>query len=514
MPLVWAQTTPMYRTGVVICVIEEKKHMSMQRHPLPGTTPFAANTMAPSRGSALSYEQLAAIFYSRGERDKAMEMYREAARVSPADVGVQKAFADFMYVALGRPKDALPVYQRVLDLKPGDVETLQILGNLCASQQMSGEARTYYNRLLDVEPWNMAARKSLQSLPSGPSSDSTFKEVVMAAQNSITHGEEDSVNAAIDAIVKMKHDAIVGRKSRQPQLPYSEIQKLASSGQDNKVIEALEQLVANEPANALAHNDLGVIYARSGNPQKALRHYRRAVELEPDTLIYQKNLADLLFVVEGDAEGALQIYVKVLRTMPKDVETLNAIALVCSSLGRIDDALAFYGMILEIEPWNQAIRRQRDALQGPGVPKASYDAAQALLREGKTAEAIRTLEDFVQSVPDHAAAHNDLGVLYCQVGRVDDAQKQHETAVQIDSGNVIFQKNLAEYYSVVRGQNEDALRIFVEVLRKNPRDADTLMSIGKICEMMGRANDAQEFFKKALEVEPWNQSARDRLQRQ
>jgi Flp pilus assembly protein TadD len=488
--------------------------MSMQRHPFPGTAPTAVQTGAHKSGSAISYEQLAAIYYSRGERDKAMEMYREAARVSPGDVGVQKAFADFMYVALGRPKEALPLYQRVLDLKPGDVETLQILGNLCTSQQMCGEARTYYNRLLDVEPWNMAARKSLQALPNKCSNNSTFKEVVMAAQKSISHGEDDSVNAAIDTIVKMKQDAMAGRKSSKPRLPYSEIQKLASSGQDDKAIEALEQLVASEPDNALAHNDLGVIYARSGNPQKALRHYRRAVDLDPVTIIYQKNLADLLFVVEGDAEGALQIYVKVLKSMPKDVETLNAIALVCSSLGRIDDAREFYGLILEIEPWNQAIRSQRDALQGRGAHQVSYEAAQTLIREGKAAEAIRTLEEFVQSVPDHAAAHNDLGVLYCQVGRVDDAQKQHETAARLDPGNVVFQKNLAEYYSVVRGQNEDALRILVDVLRKNPRDADTLMSIGKICEMMGRANDAQEFFKKALEVEPWNQSAREQLQRQ
>jgi tetratricopeptide (TPR) repeat protein len=487
--------------------------MSMQRHPLPGTTPSAEHSGAGIGSQALSYEQRAAVYYSRGDRDMAMEMYREAARHSPGDAAVQKAYADFVYVALGRPSDALPLYQRVLDLEPGDAQTLLILGNLCASQQKPNEARSYYTRLLDIEPWNMAARKSLQALPAGNATDNTFKEAVLAAQKSVSSGEEQSVNSAIDLIVRMKQDANAGRDGGHAGPSYEEIQKMASKGQIDQAIAALEQLLARTPDHALAHNDLGVLLTKSGNPRKALRHYRRAVELDPVTIVYQKNLADLLFVGEGDAEGALQIYVQLLKTMPRDLETLSAIAQVCSSLGKVADARSFYGMILEMEPWNQEIRRRRDALQNDTPQQTSYETAQALAREGKPAEALRMLEEFVQSVPDHAAAHNDLGVLYCQLGRADDALKHHETAVQMDPENITFQKNLADYYSVVKGRNEDALRILVEVLRKHPHDADTLMSIGKICEMMGRANDAREFFKKALEVEPWNQSAREQLQR-
>jgi Flp pilus assembly protein TadD len=123
------------------------------------------------------------------------------------------------------------------------------------------------------------------------------------------------------------------------------------------------------------------------------------------------------------------------------------------------------------------------------------------------------MEEVVRSTPGHAIAHNDLGVLYCQTGRMDDARSEYEEAVRLEPENVIFQKNLAEHYSVAQGRNEDALRIFVDILRKHPRDAETLVSIGKVCGMMGRADDAQDFFKKALEVEPWNQQAREQLPR-
>jgi tetratricopeptide (TPR) repeat protein len=96
---------------------------------------------------------------------------------------------------------------------------------------------------------------------------------------------------------------------------------------------------------------------------------------------------------------------------------------------------------------------------------------------------------------------------------VQDAQAHYEEAVRLDPGNMTFQKNLAEYYSVAQGRNEDALRIFVDLLRENPRDAETLVSIGKICDMMGRTDDARDFFRNALEAEPWNQNAREMLQR-
>ncbi len=109
--------------------------------------------------------------------------------------------------------------------------------------------------------------------------------------------------------------------------------------------------------------------------------------------------------------------------------------------------------------------------------------------------------------------HNDLGVLCYQTGSVQDAQAHYEEAVRLDPGNIVYQKNLAEYYSIAQGRNEDALRIFVDLLRKDPRDAEALVSIGKICEMVGRVDDARDFFRKALEAEPLNQSAREMLQR-
>jgi len=298
--------------------------------------------MSVAPGNTLSHEQQAAIHYHRGEKDRALELYKEAARLSPGDVAVQKAYADFVYVALGRAEEALPLYKHVLDLKPDDAETLQILGNICASRQRSTDARQYFTRLLDIEPWNMAIKKSVDALPANDSPASSFKAVILSAQKSVHEGEDERVHEALDRIVQMKQEAVHGRESVRREPSYVEIQNMASRGDYDQAIAALEQLVSRTPGNSLAHNDLGVLYTNKGNAEKALHHYRRAVALDPEAIIYQKNLADLLFVAEGDAERALQTYVEILKVKPKDIETLGSIAQVCLSLGKTEDARFFY----------------------------------------------------------------------------------------------------------------------------------------------------------------------------
>jgi hypothetical protein len=42
---------------------------------------------------------------------------------------------------------------------------------------------------------------------------------------------------------------------------------------------------------------------------------------------------------------------------------------------------------------------------------------------------------------------------------------------------------------------------------------DTLLGIGRICEILNRVQDAKDFYRKAVEAEPWNTVAREQLGR-
>ena len=72
-----------------------------------------------------------------------------------------------------------------------------------------------------------------------------------------------------------------------------------------------------------------------------------------------------------------------------------------------------------------------------------YQKAQKLAQIDDRKGAIEILHKIVEDDPEYAMAHNDLGVLKYQIGKIEEAQTHYEKAVSIDPENIIFKKNLA-----------------------------------------------------------------------
>jgi tetratricopeptide (TPR) repeat protein len=253
--------------------------------------------------------------------------------------------------------------------------------------------------------------------------------------------------------------------------------------------------------------------------EQTLVQYQKAVALEPRNITFRKNLADYTYVEIQDAESALRHYVDILTISPRDAETLLALAQVCIDMQKDSDALVFLDTLLNSEPWNQQAREMRSALKTrAALPVTSpqttiLEQALAAHAAGNKDESIRLMETHVRANPLDAEARNDLGVMYYQAGRAADAGAQYEEAARLDPANDVYAKNLADYYVVAMGRPEDALRIYVSILTKSPRDVDTLLGIGRICEILNRVQDAKDFYRKAVEAEPWNTAAREQLGR-
>ena len=269
---------------------------------------------------ALAHNDLGVLYYQQGDKDRALNSYEAATRLEPSNSTFQKNLADFYYVEQGRVEDAIQLYVEILENNPEDAETLLILGHICVALEKFEDAETFYNRLLEVEPWNTEARENLEKLAKRP--------------GSIPHGI-----------------------SAEEQ--YEEVQSLIQSG-DDRAINLLENLLLNHPQYALAHNDLGVLYYNQGDKEMALDHYEQAARLEPQNLNFQKNLADFYFVESGRIEDALEIYNKVLEMDFGDVDALMSMGLICVALEKFEDARHFYNRVLENEPWNMDARQQLD----------------------------------------------------------------------------------------------------------------------------------------------------------
>jgi len=305
---------------------------------------------------------------------------------------------------------------------------------------------------------------------------------------------------------------------KSPQKMYQEIQPLIENGWHDVALNALEKLLDVHPQFAFAHNDLGVLYYNQGLKDKAQMHYEKAVEFQAENITFRKNLADFYYAELGRVEDALRLYVQLLETNPRDVEILLITGHICVALKKFEDAKEFYARVLEIEPWHADARQNLDklpkALTGANISQSieeMYQVAQKAATEGRGQEAIQQLETILTVSPDHAQAHNDLGVLLYRAGDKNPALDHYEKAVQHDPNNITFQKNLADFYCIEQGQFEKAMRIYVKILENHPQDVETLMAVGYICENLNKTDDARDFYHQVMEIEPWNLEARQKL---
>ena len=186
---------------------------------------------------------------------------------------------------------------------------------------------------------------------------------------------------------------------KSPETIYRNIQTEMGNKQPEEVISELEMLAASYPEFALAHNDLGGLHYHAGNKEKALQFYEKAVQLDPENMVFQKNLADFYYVELGRVEDAARIYVKILEANPEDVETLLISGHICVSLHKFEDAQVFYRRVLELEPLNEAAQENLEKLNqmGPIRPELKsaedmYQEIQPLLNNGDPHKAIASLE--------------------------------------------------------------------------------------------------------------------------
>jgi len=137
---------------------------------------------------------------------------------------------------------------------------------------------------------------------------------------------------------------------------YEEIQKHIRNGENEEAKAKLERLIESHPGFAIGHNDLGVLSYQMGLKEEALKQYEVAAQLQPENIVFLKNLADCYYVELGQIEEAMKLYVKVLQLEPKDIETLQVVGHLCVALEKFSEAKNFYEKILEIDSENEEVR--------------------------------------------------------------------------------------------------------------------------------------------------------------
>lgn len=213
--------------------------------------------------------------------------------------------------------------------------------------------------------------------------------------------------------------------------------------------------IAKNPSAAMAHTNLGVLYAKRGRMDEAVARCRTAIAAEPGFIEAHYNLGTTLSAQKKHAE-AVDAYRQTLRLDPRHFGALNNLGNAYLELGAHADAAARYEEALRLQP------RAADTRTNLGV---------ALGRMGRLQEAVAEYESALRLDPHSVPALNNLAAALMKLGRADEAISRYRQVARLEPNLADGQFNLGSALLAAGkpGEAIDPLRRAVEL---NPQDAE------------------------------------------
>jgi choline-sulfatase len=185
-------------------------------------------------------------------------------------------------------------------------------------------------------------------------------------------------------------------------------------GAFDRAIPLLEHVTVSEPAIQIAHLNLGLARARQRQWVKAVAPLKRAIELQPDSMIAHYEMGVVLYET-GDLHTAASHFDIVAARMPKWADARYSLGSVYARIDRVTDAIGELRAALELEPRHF---------------RASLLLGRIFTLQGQAPAAIQYLQTATSVQPASAEAHQFLADALDKAGRSAEAAEERRKAVR------------------------------------------------------------------------------------
>ncbi len=192
---------------------------------------------------------------------------------------------------------------------------------------------------------------------------------------------------------------------------------------------------------ALVHTNLANALAREGRPEEAVRHYEEAIKLRPDYGDAYYNFGSMLFQ-QGRIDDAIAQWQKALAMQPNDAAAHTSLGNAFLQKGWPDKAIAHYQKALEIDPREVNARNNM-----AWVLATSSDAS---IRNGAMAVSLATQGVEISGGKD-AIFYRTLAASYGECGKFADAiaaaEKGRDIAISRGDSHLVrtLERDIALY---------------------------------------------------------------------
>jgi predicted CXXCH cytochrome family protein len=292
---------------------------------------------------------------------------------------------------------------------------------------------------------------------------------------------------------------------------YTAVAQVSQKSNLEAGIPRLEAAIARlQPSHAEFYLEMGDAYANTNQFTKAVEPYRQALSRRPGSALILRRFANALRA-SGQTQPALDALLRATQSEPMDAEARYDLGLMQSELGKKPEAIASLRRAVELDP---EFANAQNSLGAIFAETEQFDLAEAAFRaalrieptlavaHANLANVLAARSDLAQAVWHYerasakAADQFNYGIALARMNRLADAETHIEAALKDDP-------NLAEAHDVLggilenRGRIDAALVEYREAVRIRPNFGKAHLDIGAVLAARHDLRGAAEEFRKA-----------------
>jgi tetratricopeptide (TPR) repeat protein len=358
------------------------------------------------------------------------------------------------YALQGKIPAAIDEYRKVVSADPGDLTTVNTLGDLYVRAGRIQDAISNFSRIADSYREGGFTLKAIAMLKKISKLDPTNIETAMKLAN-----------------LYSQQGLLV--EARQQYLHVADA--YARAGQTRKALEAYQKIADLDPSNTSVRMKLGEIYSREGMTEQA-----------HDAFI----MAGAEFLRKGDSEQALNANLKAIIINADSRQALTAIATIYTQQGQTDRAINLLCEAFE---------------RNPGDVELLTILGRTYLSAGMMDDAERTFLSLVELDRNRYHYLLEVGRRFLQIGDLDRAAEQIDGCIEVliakreedkaidflrrvldrEMNHVGALKRLAEIYLRIREDHNlvATLNSLVEAAMRNGDDKEAIIALKELARL-------------------------------
>ena len=357
-------------------------------------------------------------------------------------------------------------------------------------------------------------------------------------------GMQPDVRAVVEA-ARSRIDEIEANPDAPQEALASAYGELGRAGMSYTFVELPEVCFVNaeilDPSQFKWPYYLGVFYQDQRRLDEAAEKLERALQIKPGNEPATLHLAQVE-LLRGDLKRAEQLYRSLTDKENWSAAALYGIGRVESARRNFNAAAKSFEAALALQPNAGEIHQQlgltyrelgrideaRDLLSKDSNERLSYvdplissldtDFSKGTVylglvaaSRGQHAEAAKYYREAMESEPDNPVYRQALAQALTKTGDLDEAIRQHREAVKLIPNDAMAYVLLGSTIAMRDGNNDEVFRIYQQAVDLAPALIETQLALGNVYYGRKQWSRAAEHLAIAVEIDPDNRQARQRL---